>query len=151
MSRIEPSQLFDRAIELIIKQDEIIQSWAGRYITVQSSFAVAVSAVIAWKGLQPGWAITIVTVLLALVASVLAILMSSVIERHLAWQRAFTESVRFIEGDKPVLYREDMVPEGAGTRLSTFFKVVRYIVPVAWLALVAALLLYQFGTLTAAA
>ena len=88
---MDESKLLDRAVDLILKQDDLIQSWSGRYIAIQSGIAVAVGGIISWKGPAPGWSVTAVLAMLGVLAIVFAFLLSAVINRHLAWQRGWTQ------------------------------------------------------------
>ena len=143
MSEVSRDKLFDRGVDLIIHQTDTVHSWLGRYVAVQAGIAVAVGAVISWRGNIVGWPITILLLLFAVLAMILAALMSEVVNRHLAWQRGYIGSVKRIEGKDPLLYTEDMVREDEGLRISHFFGVVKWVIGAAWAVFFVFVLVYQ--------
>jgi hypothetical protein len=144
MSRIDYKQGFDRAVDLIIKQDDVVDSWTARYIGVESGIAIAIGVILGWKGVTEQWVITGLVVLLAVLAIVFSFLMSAAVNRHLAWQCGYIESVKQIEGEGPLLYREGMIDKAEGTRLSSFYKSLRWVLLAVWVVFIVVILVAAF-------
>lgn len=132
MSQIDRTKLFDRAVDLTSKEGDYVQQWLGRLVTVHAGIAAAVGLTVSWKGFPLEPPIAFVVVLLAVVAIVLTILISGVVKRHLTWQAAYVESVKEIEGNEPLLFRNDMIPQGQGIRVRHFMCILALVLSFAW-------------------
>jgi len=104
MSEVTKDKAFDRAVDLVIHQDDIAQQWTGRYIAVQTSLAVATAALLSWRGVHLGLVAVIFTSVIGFIAIVLAHALTRIITREYEWQKAYIEMVKRTEGNNPLLY-----------------------------------------------
>ena len=106
MSEVSKEKAFDRAVDLVLNQDRVVQKWTGRYIAVQTSLAVAAAALLSWKGPHLGFVAVVLALLIGGIAIVLALALTQIIEREYEWQKRYVEMVRRTEGKDPLLYQE---------------------------------------------
>ena len=135
MSEVNRDKLFERAVDMVIKEGEYVETWAGRLVTVHAGLATAVGLVVSWNAsafLLRNLSAAIV-VLLAGIAVVLSVLMERIIRWHLAWQAAYVESVKQIEGNASLLFRKDMLANPCSHRVGRLFTVITVVLCVAWL------------------
>ena len=144
MDGVDRKVLFERAVDLVINQDQNVHSWAGRYVAIQGGFATAVSAIIGWRGSAGTAAVTALLCLLAVLAIILARVLTAILERELEWQGAFVRSVKLIEGPDPVVFRERMLPDRRG--MERHFRVATIAVTIAWAAFAATMLALWLGS-----
>jgi hypothetical protein len=109
VSDVNRDKAFDRAIDLVVNQDHVVQQWTGRYIAVQTSLAIATATLLSWKG-PDFWPFAVVLApLLGVIAIVFTYAITAIITREYEWQKKYVEMVRRTEGDSPFLYQ----PPGA--------------------------------------
>lgn len=130
MSEVTKDKAFDRAVDLVINQDHVIQQWIGRFITVQTSLAVAAAALISWKG-SNGFVVVTLAILIGIIASMLAYAMTQIIKREYEWQERYVEMVKDIEGDEPLLYKKNY-EHLRGKDISTTFAQIQLCIIVGW-------------------
>ena len=125
---VQADKLFDRAIDLLINEDRNVDSWVTRYVGVESALVVGAAVIIGWQGGAVELLRRPLITALAVLGALFALLFAGVIERHLAWQRAYVEAVREIQGTEPLLFREGVVSEGL--RVSVFVCVTKWVLVV---------------------
>jgi len=84
MSEVTRDKLFDRAVDLVINQDHVVQQWTGRYIAVQTSLTVAMAILLSWKGYDLGFVTAILAILIGSIATILTHAMTNIIKREYA-------------------------------------------------------------------
>src|SRR2546425_13209455 len=143
MSEVTKDKAFDRAVDLVINQDHVAQQWTGRYIAVQTSLAIALAALLSWKG-PLGVVAVILGVLIGLIAIVLAHAVTEIIKREYEWQKRYVEMVRRAEGSDPILYQEPGKYEPLPGRdiPSTFAKIRPWVIAT-WVLIILGVLAYQ--------
>lgn len=131
---LDPSVLFNRTLDLITKEGEYVSAWSERLVTINAGIGAAIGAVVSWRaighGLEP--AVAAVVVVLSLLALSLTWLVVGLILRHHAWQAAYVESAKLIEGPDGVVFRENMIHKKAGLSVTTFFTVARNVLCCGW-------------------
>ena len=131
MSMVDRSKAFDRAIDLTIHQDHIIQDWTGRYVTIQTSLVVAEAALLAWKGQTGGLPIKILATLIAFLGMVFVWAITAIIMRECEWQARYVEMVKRAEEIDPYLYQFEYKPIHGPNKQSIFFWLRIVLIP-AW-------------------
>jgi len=132
MSDIGRDRLFESAVGLVLKQTELVDLWAGRLVAVHAGLGTTVGLIASWKGLPLAPPLALVVVLLGALAMVITVLVNGLIQRHLAWHRGFIDSVKLIEGDVPLLFRNNMVPLDRGLQVGAFYQSVTTALFLGW-------------------
>jgi hypothetical protein len=101
MSTVNNEKAFDRAVDLVINQDRVVQEWGRRYVAIQASLALAAAALLAWKGL-----LGVIVIPLGVIPIILAKAMGQIMRREYDWQKTYVEMVKRTEGNEPLLYQE---------------------------------------------
>jgi hypothetical protein len=130
MSKVAPDKAFDRAVDLIINQDHVIQSWTGRYITTQGGLAIAEATLLGWQGANYGLLIAAAAILLAVLGIASAWLITEIIKREYRWQSIYVEAAQRAEGSDPIIYTVEVKPEPGF--IARVFLRLRPILVVAW-------------------
>jgi hypothetical protein len=133
MSEVTKDKAFDRAVDLVINQDHVIQQWTGRFIAVQTSLAVAAAALISWKGPQLGFIVVILAVLIGGIAIILTHAMTQIIKREYEWQKKYVEMVKRTEEKEPLLYQDELLP---GKDIPSIFKQIKPWIIGAWVIVI---------------
>ena len=144
MNGVDRKVLFERAVDLVINQDQNVHSWAGRYLAIQGGFATAVSAIIGWRGSTGTAAVTALLCLLAVLAIILAHVLTAILERELAWQGGYVKSVKLIEGAEAVVFRDGMLPDRRG--MERHFRTATVAVTIAWAGFAMTMLALWIGS-----
>jgi hypothetical protein len=134
MSEVNKDKVFDRAVDLVINQDHVIQQWTGRYIAVQTSLAVAMATLLLWRGADLDFVVAILlSVLIGGIAIMLSCKMTNIIKREHEWQKKYVEMVKRTEGKDPLLYQNsdhyEPLPE---KDISAIFAQIKFWLIVAW-------------------
>jgi hypothetical protein len=137
MSEVSREKAFDRAVDLVIHVDHIVQGWVQRFMLIEAGLAMAVGTILGWKGSQPDAVILTLVVLLAAFAVVFAILIPVIMERLLRWQAHYIKAVKRAEGNKPYLYQPGYRLRGPTLRIAFIFTGA--IVAVVWIGFLATL------------
>lgn len=147
MSEVTKDKAFDRAVDLVINQDHVAQQWTGRYIAIQTSLAVAVAALLSWKGPHLGFVAVILAVVIGSIAIVLAYAVTQIIKREYEWQKRYVEMVRRTEGNDPLLYQEPgkYEPLPGKNIPGTFAQIQPWIIG-AWALVILLVVGYQIAT-----
>lgn len=136
MSEVNKDKAFDRAVDLVINQDHVIQQWTGRYIAVQTSLAVAMATLLLWRGADLDFVVAILlSVLIGGIAIMLSCKMTKIIKREYEWQEIYVKMVKDIEGDNPLLYKKNYEPL-PGKNISTRFTQIQRWLILAWILVV---------------
>jgi hypothetical protein len=129
MSEVNRDKVFDRAVDLVINQDHIVQQWTIRYIAIQSGLAVGAAAVLSWNGPHLG-----LVLLIGIIAIVMVHAVTQIIVREYEWQKRYVEMVRKTEGQDPLLYQESGKYEPLpGKDISTTFVQIKPWIVVGWI------------------
>jgi hypothetical protein len=137
MSAVSPDKAFDRAVDLVINQNQVVQDWARRFTLIETGLGIAVGTIIGWKGSQPDAVILTLIIVLASFGVAFAVLTTLILERHHRWQALYVEMVKRVEGDRPYLYQRDYKLPGPDLRIA--FITLGAIVTIGWIALLAIL------------
>jgi hypothetical protein len=129
MSEVTKDKAFDRAVDLVINQDHVIQKWTGRYIAVQTSLSVAMATLLSWKGADLGFVAILLSVLIGGIAIILSCKMTKIIKREYEWQKEYVEMVKRTEGENPLLYQHESLPS---RDISIIFAQIKFWLIVAW-------------------
>ncbi len=145
MSGVSNEKVFDRAVDLIIHADQMLQSWTTRYITIEGGLAFAGAALIKWRIDTPAlqtssyaFSFVVAEVLLVALAIVSAWLITKMIGYELEWQKNYVSTTKRAEGDTPILVPFEVRP-GAGRTLS-LFQWTSLLLTVMWLGFLAVIL-----------
>ncbi|MCX5634578.1 MAG: hypothetical protein NTW55_01870 [Planctomycetota bacterium] len=141
MSEVNRDKIFDRAVDLVINQDHVIQQWTGRYITIQTSLAVAAGVLLSWKSPNLDSIVAILVVLISIIAIVLAHALTQIIKREYEWQERYVAMVKKTEGQNPIFYQEKPIP---GKDIPTTFVQIKPYIVVAWILFIIFVLFYWF-------
>jgi len=141
MSEVTKDKAFDRAVDLVINQDHIIQQWTGRYIYVQAALAGAEAAIISWKSPNLGFNVAILAVLIGVIAIVLACKMTQIIKREYEWQKEYVEMVKRTEGKDLLLYQNKTLP---GKDIPSIFEEIKIWIILVWILFIIAIALSPF-------
>jgi hypothetical protein len=135
MSEVTKDKAFDRAVDLVINQDHVIQQWTGRYITVQAGLATALATVLSWKGVDLGFVTIPLSILISSIAIMLSCKITKIIKREYEWQDIYVKMVKRIEGQDPLLYQNNYEPL-PGKNISTRFTQIQRWLIWAWILVV---------------
>ncbi len=126
MSDISNEKVFDRAVDLIVHQDLMLQNWTTRYIALEGGLMFAVATLIQWRASNPvlqtgNYSLPFVAaeVLIAALGVGAAWLITEMIKYELEWQRNYVMAAKRAEGDGPTLYPFEIKP-GTGRTLMLF-------------------------------
>lgn len=138
MSEVSKDKAFDRAIDLVINQDHIIQQWTGRYITIQGGLAAALAAVLSWKGIDLGFITIPLSVLIGSIAIMLSCKITKIIKREYEWQDTYVKMVKRTEGKDPLLFQDNYEPL-PGKKISVHFIQIQKWIILAWVLVIIAI------------
>jgi len=142
MSEVTKDKAFDRAVDLVINQDHVVQQWTGRYIAVQTSLAVAAATLLSWKGPQLGFIVVILAVLIGGIAIILTHAMTQIIKREYEWQKKYVEMVKRTEGNEPLLYQNTGNYEPLpGKDIPSIFKQIKKWIILVWILVIIVIVL----------
>ena len=140
MSNISNEKVFDRAIDLIVHADQMLQSWTSRYIAIEGALAFAAATLIKWRADTPelqksGYLLLFIMaeVLIVVLGIVAAWLITKMVEYELEWQRNYVLAAKRAEGDNAVLYPFE-VKQGTSRTLN-LFRWSSIILTVMWLGI----------------
>ena len=156
MSNISDEKVFDRAVDLIVHQDQMLQNWTTRYIAVEGGLMLAVATLIQWRVSTPSlldaqYSSPFVAAqsLLALLGILAAWLITRMIANELEWQKNYVLATKRAEGDDPTLYPFEVKP-GPGRTLKLFQR-ASWLLTVLWLVLLAIIILLPIPSMPASA
>jgi len=143
MSNINNEKVFDRAIDLIVHQDQMLQNWTTRLVAIEGGLMFAVATLLQWRVNTPSllantYSIPFIVAetLIAFLGIGAAWLIAKMIEYELDWQRNYVIATRRAEGDNPVLYPFEM-PRGSASRTLRLFHWARWLLTLMWFGLIA--------------
>ena len=143
MSEVNRDIAFNRAVDLVVNQDNVAQKWTGRYIAIQTSLAIAAAALLSWKGPDLGLVAVGLAVLIGIIAIVLAHSLTQIIKREYEWQKRYVEMVRRTEGNDPLLYQEPgKYKPLPGKDIPTTFSKIKPWIIAAWILFIVLVLPY---------
>lgn len=144
MSKVTRKKAFDRAVDLVINQDHVVQQWTGRYIAIQTSLAIAAGTLLSWKGPQLGFIAVILVLVIGTSAIMLACALTEIIKREYEWQKRYVEMIKRTEGNDPFLYQkhDEYEPLPGKSITSIFSRFNRYIIG-AWVVAILFVVLCQ--------
>lgn len=117
MSEISRERAFDRAIDLIMKQNDVVQDWVARLVLIEGGLGIAVGTLLSWKGSDSSPAVFTLIILLASFGMASAVLISLVLDRHQRWQALYVDMVKRVEGNDPLLFQPNFRLRGPSLRL----------------------------------
>jgi hypothetical protein len=146
MGEVTKEKAFDRAVDLVINQDHVVQQWAGRYIAIQTSLAVAMATLLLWKGGDLDFFVAILlSVLIGGIAIMLSCKMTNIIKREYRWQKKYVEMVKRTEGKEPLLYQNtDNYEPLPGTDISTIFAQIKFWLILAWFLVILITIIWKW-------
>ena len=53
MSNIDDEKVFDRAVDLIVHQDQMLQNWTTRLVAIEGGLMFAVATLLQWRANTP--------------------------------------------------------------------------------------------------
>ncbi len=143
MSNISDEKVFDRAVDLIVHQDQMLQNWTTRLVAIEGGLMFAVATLLQWRVNTPAllannYSIPFIAAetLIAFLGIGAAWLIAKMVEFELEWQRNYVMATKRAEGENPVLYPFEM-PRSSGSRTLRLFHWTRWLLTLMWLGLIA--------------
>ncbi len=130
MSEISREAAFNRSIDLVMKQNDVVQDWVARFVLIQGGLGIGVGTLLTWKGLPTAPAALTFMLLLSFFGVACSILAGIILERHQRWQATYIEMVKRAEGAHPYLFQHDK--KLAGPNLRVVFPAFCAVVIVGW-------------------
>ena len=137
MGDVSNEKIFDRAVDLIVHGDRMLQGWTGRYIVIQGGLAFAAATLIKWRAESPellktNYIALYVVAQIAIVALGIssAWLITKLIRNELDWQKNYVTATRRAEGDSPLLYQFEV--QKGKSRTANYFHWASIIMTGIW-------------------